>query len=47
LPAEGQRCWADQFAPERFEQRLMQLLERFWGRHERRLARAAQPVPLA
>jgi glycosyltransferase involved in cell wall biosynthesis len=47
LPAEGQRCWADQFAPERFEQRLMQLLERFWGRHGRRLARAAQPVPLA
>ncbi|MFN9933423.1 MAG: glycosyltransferase [Cyanobacteriota bacterium] len=47
LPAEGQRCWADRFAPERFEQRLLQLLERFWGRHERRLSRDAQPVPLA
>ena len=47
LPAEGQRRWAERFAPEPFEQRLMVLLERFWRAHQQRLARDARPVPLA
>ncbi|MEB3185386.1 MAG: glycosyltransferase [Cyanobacteriota bacterium] len=39
LPAEGQRQWAEAFAPERFRTRMAALLERSWERHVRRLAR--------
>ena len=39
LPAEGQRQWAEAFAPERFRARISKLLERSWDRHNRRLAR--------
>lgn len=39
LPAEGQRQWAECFAPERFQVRMAQLLECSWERHSRRLAR--------
>lgn len=50
LPAERQRLWAEQFSAERFEQRLLPLLERLWSRHQRRLSQRraplACPVPL-
>jgi len=39
LPADGQRQWAEAFAPERFRARMTGLLERNWERHSRRLAR--------
>ncbi|KEF42832.1 MAG: glycosyl transferase family 1 [Cyanobium sp. CACIAM 14] len=44
LPAEGQRRWAEQFAPQLFRRRMGLLLERLWDQHRRRLRR---PVPLA
>jgi len=51
LPPERQRLWAERFAPERFEQRLLPLLERLWERHQRRLRQRRSPlapaVPLA
>ena len=37
LPAETQRQAAEHFAPERFKQRMGDLLERSWQRHQRRL----------
>ncbi len=43
LPAEGQRLWAEGFAPEVFRQRMHTLLEKLWQQHLRRLCR---PVPL-
>ncbi|MCP9786374.1 glycosyltransferase, partial [Cyanobium sp. N5-Cardenillas] len=43
LPAEGQRQWAEGFAPEIFRQRMQTLLEKLWQQHRRRLRR---PVPL-
>ena len=50
LPAEGQRQWAESFAPERFEARLLPLLERLWASHQQRLgqrrAPLSRPVPL-
>ena len=50
LPAEGQRQWAEGFAPERFEQKLLPLLERLWEHHvqgmRRRRSPLAHPVPL-
>jgi glycosyltransferase involved in cell wall biosynthesis len=48
LPAEGQRQWAEQFAPERFRARMAAVLERAWADHCRRQQRRAQPlsVPL-
>lgn len=50
LPPEGQRLWAETFAPERFQQRLLPLLERLWQGHRRQLQRRrsplAEPVPL-
>jgi glycosyltransferase involved in cell wall biosynthesis len=44
LPPEGQRLWAETFAPERFEQRLLPLLERLWERHQRQLKRRRAPL---
>jgi len=51
LPAEGQRQWAERFAPEPFRQRMGELLERCWQRHRIRLDREGAgapdaPVPL-
>ncbi|MBW4530332.1 MAG: glycosyltransferase [Aphanothece saxicola GSE-SYN-MK-01-06B] len=43
LPAEGQRHWAEGFAPDVFRQRMQTLLETLWQQHRRRLRR---PVPL-
>ena len=44
LPPERQRLWAETFAPERFEARLLPLLERLWERHCRRLQRRRAPL---
>jgi glycosyltransferase involved in cell wall biosynthesis len=48
LPAEEQRTWADQFAPERFRSRLLALIERYWEGHlaSQEQGRAALPFPL-
>ena len=46
LPAEAQRLWADNFSPERFEQRLLPLLEQLWQGHQRRLRQARSPDDL-
>lgn len=48
LPAEKQRTWADQFAPERFRSRLLALIERYWEGHlaAQEQGRAALPFPL-
>ncbi|MEB3266844.1 MAG: glycosyltransferase [Cyanobacteriota bacterium] len=46
LPAEGQRQWAERFAPERFEARMLTLLERCWQRHQHWLHEQQRPVPL-
>jgi glycosyltransferase involved in cell wall biosynthesis len=46
LPAEGQRQWAERFAPECFQQRITDLLERSWERHCRRLARGRRGLCL-
>ena len=43
LPAEGQRRWAEGFAPEVFRRRMETLLETLWQQHRRRLL---APVPL-
>ena len=45
LPPEGQRLWAASFSPERFEQRLLPLLETLWDRHQRDLKRRRSPLP--
>ncbi|MFM7360787.1 MAG: glycosyltransferase [Cyanobium sp.] len=51
LEPEGQRQWAELFAPERFEQQLLELLQRLWRDHGQRLRRGngalPWPVPLA
>ncbi|MEB3199174.1 MAG: glycosyltransferase [Synechococcaceae cyanobacterium] len=47
LPAERQRQQADHFAPERFRQRMLEMLEQSWQRHQRRLALGQGPVPLS
>jgi len=39
LPPEGQRQWAEHFAPERFRERMAAVLERHWHRHRERLRR--------
>lgn len=44
LPPEGQRRWAETFAPEVFEQRLLPLLEQHWQNHQRRLRRGCGPL---
>lgn len=46
LGAEGQRRWAETFAPERFQQRMGALLDRLWDAHSRRLHRSTAPLPL-
>jgi hypothetical protein len=47
--AEGQRAWANQFAPQRFRSRLLALVERFWQSHRARQEqdRTALAFPLA
>ncbi|MFN7228509.1 MAG: glycosyltransferase [Synechococcaceae cyanobacterium] len=47
LPAEGQRRWAERFAPERFQLRMLEVLERCWQGHRAWLDQQRQPVPLA
>jgi glycosyltransferase involved in cell wall biosynthesis len=44
LDGEGQRRWAETFAPARFEQRMVDLLERVWEVHARRLRLATAPL---
>jgi glycosyltransferase involved in cell wall biosynthesis len=44
MAAEGQRRWAETFAPSRFEQRMVDLLERVWEAHARRLRLATAPL---
>ena len=46
LPAERQRQWAEGFTPERFRQRMLQVLERSWAEHRERLRRGTGPLPL-
>jgi glycosyltransferase involved in cell wall biosynthesis len=43
LPPEGQRRWAETFAPERFRARMRALLEILWRRHQARLRRQYAP----
>jgi glycosyltransferase involved in cell wall biosynthesis len=45
LPAEGQRQWAEGFAPEHFRRRMAQLLDILWHRHHERLHRQSTPLP--
>ena len=45
LPPEGQRLWAESFAPERFERRMLPLLEQLWKRHRRHLKQRRSPLP--
>lgn len=47
LPAEGQRRWAEGFAPEVFERRLLAILGRLWEEHQRRLRREGVPIAAA
>jgi glycosyltransferase involved in cell wall biosynthesis len=47
LPAEGQRQWAERFAPPQFQARMAAELERAWGLHQRGCRRRSWPVPLA
>jgi glycosyltransferase involved in cell wall biosynthesis len=44
LAPEGQRRWAEGFAPEVFERRLLAILERLWEQHQRRLSSQGLPV---
>jgi glycosyltransferase involved in cell wall biosynthesis len=46
--SEALRRWAERFAPERFQERLLTVLERSWEQHQRRLAHDSRPgaVPL-
>ncbi|MCP9848211.1 glycosyltransferase [Cyanobium sp. Morenito 9A2] len=45
---EALRVWAESFSPERFQQRMLSVLERNWDQHQRRLAHDSRPgaVPL-
>jgi glycosyltransferase involved in cell wall biosynthesis len=45
LPPEGQRQWAETFAPERFRERMAAVLERHWHRHGERLRREGAAIP--
>ena len=47
LPPEGQRRWAEGFAPEVFERRLLAILGRLWEQHQRRLRSQGLPIPHA
>jgi glycosyltransferase involved in cell wall biosynthesis len=44
LPPEGQRQWAERFAPERFRERMAAVLERHWHRHRERLRREGAAI---
>jgi glycosyltransferase involved in cell wall biosynthesis len=44
LPPEGQRQWAESFAPERFRERMATVLERHWHRHDQRLRREGAAI---
>jgi glycosyltransferase involved in cell wall biosynthesis len=44
LPPEGQRQWAESFAPERFRERMAAVLERHWHRHRERLRREGAAI---
>ena len=44
FPPQRQRAWAETFAPERFRERLMALLERYWQQHAVRLQQGRQPL---
>ena len=44
LPPEGQRQWAENFAPERFRERMAAVLERHWHRHRERLRREGAAI---
>ena len=46
LPPERQRQWAEEFAPALFQARLQSLLDHVWQRHQARIARVRQPLPL-
>jgi glycosyltransferase involved in cell wall biosynthesis len=46
LPAGRLRSWAAQFAPDRFRDRLLTVLEGAWGEHRRRLRREGTPLPV-
>jgi glycosyltransferase involved in cell wall biosynthesis len=45
LDPEGQRQWAERFAPKRFEEQLLDLLERLWSAHRQRLRRGTAALP--
>ena len=45
LPADHQRQWAEQFAPDRFQQRMAAVIGQTWELHQRRLTDRAQPLP--
>ncbi|MFM7651891.1 MAG: glycosyltransferase [Vulcanococcus sp.] len=45
LPADRQRQWAEQFAPERFRQRMAGVIGQAWDQHQRQLAERAGPLP--
>ena len=45
LPTERQRQWAEQFAPERFQQRMAGVIEQTWDRHQRLRAGRSTPLP--
>jgi glycosyltransferase involved in cell wall biosynthesis len=45
LGAEGQRRWAETFAPAVFERRILAVLERLWDQHARRLRLGTAPMP--
>jgi len=47
LPPEGQRQWAETFAPERFRERMAAVLERHWHRHHERLRREGAAIATA
>lgn len=49
FPPELLRRWAERFAPERFQTRMLNVLEQAWDDHHRRLVHDSRPgaVPLA
>jgi len=47
LPAEGQRQWAETFAPSVFRQRMQAFLEHTWQGHQARLRRGQAPATAA
>jgi glycosyltransferase involved in cell wall biosynthesis len=49
FPPEQLRRWAERFAPDRFQARMLAALEQAWDEHRRRLVHDGRPgaVPLA